>query len=74
MHSMGHIKFSVMPTTSSISHRNTFSYFVDYSMKKPPTPPIMPLFYTHRSQTALNVLSVSGRNYLYISDLKHFVV
>ena len=38
MHSMGHIKFSVMPTTSSISHRNTFSYFVDYSMKKPPPP------------------------------------
>lgn len=37
MHSMDHIKFSVMPTTSSISHRNTFSYFVDYSMKKLPS-------------------------------------
>jgi len=36
MHSMDHIKFSVMPTTSSISYRNTRSWFVDYSTKKLP--------------------------------------
>jgi len=36
MLSMDRIKFSVMPTTSSISYRNTLSYFVDYSMTKLP--------------------------------------
>jgi hypothetical protein len=36
MLSTDHIKFSVMPTTSSMSHRNTLRYFMDYSMKKLP--------------------------------------